>query len=51
MLSGGGVKMHLHNDEYIIEGALVIVPADTLAVHWLGGFKEGVSFAVKLQKL
>lgn len=46
-LSGGGVKMHLYNAEYTVEGALVLVPADTLAAHWLGGFKEAVSFAVK----
>ena len=37
----------MHNTEYTIEGALVLVPADTLAAHWLGGFKEGVSFALK----
>ena len=46
-LSSGGVKMDLHDTEHTIEGALVPVPADTLAAHWLGGFKEGVSFALK----
>ena len=47
MLSSGGLQMQLHNTPHIIEGALVLVPADTLAAHWLEGFKEGVSFAVK----
>ena len=46
-LSSGGIKMYLHGSERNIEGALVMVPADTLAAHWLGGFKEGVSFAAK----
>lgn len=28
-------------------GDLVLCPCDTLAAQWLGGFKEGVSFALK----
>ena len=39
--------MDLHDTEHTVEGALVLVPADTVAAHWLGGFKEGVSFALK----
>jgi hypothetical protein len=46
-LSNGGIPMMLHGSEEVIEGALVIIPADTLAANWLGGFKEGVSFALK----
>lgn len=31
----------------IIKGGLVMLSADTLASNWAGGFKEGVSFALK----
>ena len=46
-LSGGGIKMLLHGSTQLVEGSLVAVCADTLAAHWIGGFKEGVSFAEK----
>jgi len=46
-LGSGGVAMNLHGDSHIIEGALLLVLADTLASQWLGGFKEGVGFARK----
>lgn len=46
-LATGGIQMHIKNTEYVIEGALVIAPCDTLASNWLGGFKEGVAFALR----
>ena len=46
-LSGGGIEMVLHGSKQLVEGALVAVCADTLAAQWIGGFKEGVSFAEK----
>ena len=46
-LANGGINLTLHGDQHTIEGALVMVAADTLAANWLGQFKEGVSFALK----
>lgn len=42
-----GIDVDLFGTQMRIRGALVFVSADTLASNWLGGFKEGVSFAVK----
>lgn len=38
-LSGGGLKMHLHNTEHNIEGALILVPADT-GISLVGGVQR-----------
>jgi len=46
-LSNGGVEFTLHGSIERIEGAVVLMCADTLAAHWIGKFKEGVSFAEK----
>ena len=46
-LGSGGIVMDLHGSHRVIEGALLLVLADTPAAHWLGGFKEGVGFARK----
>ena len=46
-LSQGGIQMTIHGSLHKIEGALLLAPCDTLAAQWLGGFKEGVSFALK----
>lgn len=43
----GGISMDIHGSKHAIEGALLLVLADTPAAHWLGGFKEGVGFARK----
>lgn len=42
-----GIDMHIFGTQMRIRGALVFASADTLASNWLGGFKEGVSFALK----
>ena len=49
MLSNDGIQVQDQDQvgEKVIKGALVLVAADTLASHWLGGFKEGVGFAWK----
>ena len=46
-LSTQGIRFLVNGNIRIIEGALVMVVADTPAAAWLGGFKEGVSFAQK----
>jgi len=46
-LGSGGITMEIHGGKHVIEGALLLVLADTPAAHWLGGFKEGVGFARK----
>jgi hypothetical protein len=48
LLSSTGVRLLLHGEYHNIQGALVSVFGDTLAAHWLGGFKEGVAFAQKM---
>ena len=42
-----GVDMQVLGWQRQVKGALVMVCADTLASNWIGGFKEGVSFALK----
>ena len=39
--------MDIRGEPHVVEGSLVIGPCDTLASHWLGGFKEGVAFALR----
>ena len=39
--------MEINGTVQNVEGALVIAPCDTLAAHWIGGFKQGVGFALK----
>ena len=46
-LSQGGIEMQIHGFNHNIEGNVIAIPADTPAANWLGGFKEGVSFAYK----
>ena len=46
-LSHGGVTVQINQQEYILEGTLVMAQCDTPAANWVGGFKEGVSFAFK----
>lgn len=46
-LSNGGIDMVINGRSEMVEGALVMVCADTLGAHWLGKFKEGVGFALK----
>jgi hypothetical protein len=46
-LSSGGLRTQINGNYHVIEGGLVCVPADTLAAHNLGKFKEGVAFANK----
>ncbi|XP_022093684.1 uncharacterized protein LOC110980918 [Acanthaster planci] len=45
-LSSGGLELKVNGVNMHLEGKLVIVPCDTPAAQWLGGFKEGVSFAL-----
>ena len=42
-----GFDLTLFGMTHHIRGSLVLVSADTLAANWLGGFKEGVAFALK----
>ena len=42
-----GIEIEINGSKQTVYGALVMVPCDTLAAQWLGGFKEGVAFAVK----
>ena len=46
-LSSGGIEIALNGVKVTLEGKLVLVPCDTLAGQCLGGFKEGVSFALR----
>lgn len=46
-MSTTGINMTIANKNVIVKGALVICPCDTPAANWLGGFKEGVGFALK----
>lgn len=46
-LSQGGIQMNINSSQHNIEGALFLAPCDTVAAQWQGGFKEGVSFALK----
>ena len=47
-LSTQGLSININGVEKVIKGALVMVTADTLGAAWIGGFKEGVSFAKRL---
>jgi len=42
-----GIKFKIGPSEHLVHGTLVMAPCDTLAAQWIGGFKEGVGFAVK----
>ncbi len=42
-----GIKFKIGTSERRVYGTLVMAPCDTLAAQWIGGFKEGVGFAVK----
>lgn len=42
-----GIKFKIGTSERLVYGTLVMAPCDTLAAQWIGGFKEGVGFAVK----
>lgn len=42
-----GIQFKIGKSECLVYGTLVMVPCDTLAAQWIGGFKEGVGFAVK----
>ncbi len=42
-----GIKFKIGTSEHLVYGTLVMAPCDTLAAQWIGGFKEGVGFAVK----
>lgn len=46
-LATGGIPMEINGDILNIEGTLVMAACDTPAANWLGGFKEGVAFALK----
>ena len=46
-LSGGGIELELHGHSYVIQGDLILVPCDSLAASWLGGFKESANFAYR----
>ena len=43
--SADGMRVSINGMIFVLRGKLVLVPCDTLAAQWLGGFKEGVSFA------
>ena len=45
--SNGGIETCLQNTDYLLEGALVMAPCNTLAPQWLGGVNESVAFAFK----
>ena len=47
-LSTDGIDMTLHGRTHTVRGNLVVVCADTLASNWIGKFKEGVSFALRM---
>ena len=46
-MSSTGTCFNINGTEHCLRGALVVVPADTLASNWLGQYKEGVAFALK----
>jgi hypothetical protein len=47
LLRTHGISMVIRNKATTVLGDLVLCPCDILAAQWLGGFKEGVSFALK----
>jgi hypothetical protein len=46
-MSSGGITIAVNGVEHLVEGSVVMAPADTPAANVLGGFKEGVGFAYK----
>lgn len=46
-LRSNGIEVVINGVPCQIHGDLILCPCDTLASQWLGGFKEGVSFALK----
>ncbi|XP_033099745.1 uncharacterized protein LOC117103311 [Anneissia japonica] len=46
-LKNDGIQININGRQQTIEGFLAIFPCDTPAAQWLGGFKEGVGFALK----
>jgi len=46
-LRSTGINVKVNGTNTTVHGDLVMCPCDTLAAQWLGGFKEGVSFALK----
>lgn len=47
-LKEDGVTLSVNGCDVVVKGSLIIVPADTTAAQFLGGFKEGVGFADKM---
>lgn len=44
-MQSNGINITINGEAKQVYGTLVACPCDTLAAQWLGGFKEGVSFA------
>jgi hypothetical protein len=47
LLSSDGIEFQLFGGSCHLKGRLLVVAADTLASNWIGGLKEGVSFALR----
>ena len=46
-----GITITINEDRVKLRGAVVVLLADTLAAHDLGGFKVGVGFALRKCRL